>query len=568
MHKIRAAVVVALVLMVLTPLTGFAQNDDPVLDAMSQELARSRSLTLPGYDPPYFVLYSITESRDYIIQTDFGAVINESEHNSRHGLVEVRVGDYTFDNHGKGGFEFDFDNTHYNPSRAQLRVPIEDDLDAIRTQLWLVTDASYKSALYDLLKKRGKAVYAVEKEEKTDSFSHETPQQYFGEVKDWDIDRNKWREFAKELGRMLKDYRGFTTAKVDISFTTQKRRLINTEGTTIVDGGKFFSLSAYAESQAKDGEQLQHFYHVYARDENGIPKQQEIIKEVKQMAEELQALTEAEKIDPYTGPAILDPSLAGVYFHEAIGHRLEGERQNNNDEGQTFKGKIDQAIVSELISLYDDPTMRTYQGTELNGYYRYDSEGVPAQRVVLIENGKLKNFLLSRTPIEGFNKSNGHGRGDGRTDPMARMAITIVEADKAVSMAKLKKMLMEEAKRQGKPYGLILRQGRGGQTATTKFNFQAFSNRPGLIYKVDAETGEETLVRGAEIVGTPLMSLNKVVAAGKKYDVFNGFCGAESGWVPVSVIAPALLVSEIELQRTPDKPEKKPILNAPFEQMK
>ena len=280
--------------------------------------------------------------------------------------------------------------------------------------------------------------------------------------------------------------------------------------------------------------------------------------------EELVALSLAEKLTPYTGPAILDPTLAGVFFHEAVGHRLEGERQNDTDEGQTFKGKVGEQVLPTFISLIDDPTLAEFNGTELNGYYSYDDEGVPSGRTILIKNGIMRGFLMSRTPIEGFNVSNGHGRSDGTNDPMARMGNTLVVSEKTVKASSLKKRLIKIARKQGKPYALILRHGRGGETTTGRYNFQAFKNSPTLIYKVDAKTGAETLVRGAEVVGTPLVSLNKVEVAGDDFEVFNGYCGAESGWVPVSVVAPSLLVSEIELQRTIDKPIRPPILNPPF----
>ena len=208
--------------------------------------------------------------------------------------------------------------------------------------------------------------------------------------------------------------------------------------------------------------------------------------------------------------------------------------------------------------------MRKMGSVSLNGYYRYDDEGVTARPVTLVERGVLRNYLKSRTPVKGSPNSNGHGRGDATLDPIGRMGNTIVRSDRRVPYAKLKQMLLAEIRRQRKEFGLIIADISGGQTNTTTYDFQAFKGMPRIVYKVDASTGKETLVRGVEFVGTPIGSLNRIVAASDAEGVFNGFCGAESGYVPVSTVAPALLISEIELQRTRRAMERAPILPAPW----
>jgi predicted Zn-dependent protease len=252
-----------------------------------------------------------------------------------------------------------------------------------------------------------------------------------------------------------------------------------------------------------------------------------------------------------------------VLFHEAVGHRLEGDRMDNDAEGKTFKGQIGRAVLPPFISIVDDPTLATLAGKSLNGYYQYDDEGIPAKRVPLVESGVLKNFLLSRHPVDGFLQSNGHGRGQSNRRPVARMANLIASSTKQVSDAQLKQMLIDEAKRQGKPYGLIIRDIQGGNTNTSSFGYQAFKGIPRLVYRVDARDGKETLVRGVEVVGTPLSAVSKIVATGKTQGVFNGFCGAESGNVPVSTVAPATLLREIELQRVVEGRDRPPLLPSP-----
>jgi Predicted Zn-dependent proteases and their inactivated homologs len=253
-----------------------------------------------------------------------------------------------------------------------------------------------------------------------------------------------------------------------------------------------------------------------------------------------------------------------VFFHEALGHRLEGERQNDNKEGATFKGQIGKAILPLFISVLDDPSAAKLDGVSLNGHYDFDDEGVASFPVALVDHGILRNYLKSRTPVKGSPASNGHGRAEGTLDPIGRMASTIVKSDKVVPYAKLKEMLLDEIRRQKKSFGLIIADISGGQTNTTTYDFQAFKGMPRIVYRVDAETGKETLARGVEFVGTPIGSLNRILATSDSSAVFNGFCGAESGYVPVSTAAPAVLISEIELQRTRRAMERPPILPAPW----
>src|SRR5438309_209921 len=280
---------------------------------------------------------------------------------------------------------------------------------------------------------------------------------------------------------------------------------------------------------------------------------------------ELLALRQAPVLDPYTGPALLEPEAAGVLFHEAVGHRLEGERQNDDKDGHTFKGQIGKPILPFFLTILDDPTQRAAGPVSLNGYYRFDDQGVPGQRTALVEKGVLKTFLMSRAPVQGVSPhSNGYGRAAPGRDPVARMSNLIVESSRTMPWPKLKEALIAEVKRQEKPFGLVIRDVTGGNTDTSGYAYQAFKGQPRLVYKVDANTGAETLVRGVEIVGTPLLSINKIIATGEERRVFNGYCGAESGYVPVSTVAPTVLVSEIELQRTRKDTGRSPVLPSPW----
>jgi len=567
MKRLLAYAAIVLLLVSCTALPAFAEQDprQVLMGAMESELERSmQRLNMPGFESPYFISYMLRDREAISINAGYGALLASSGSHRRIAYVEVRVGDYKFDNSGRGGFEFPMGpEMEYESYLDYIDAPADDDPMALRRMLWRATDLRYKGALSSYQQKKARQVFEVDPEVEIDDFSRQEPHEHIDKPMDFDIDSEAWEESLRKESAYLASIPGIIDFGISFRAGHYTKIYVNSEGARIATEEMLMGFSADATMRADDGMLLVNTVSIYGRSIDAFPDKQALHAELERMVADLQALKEAPVIDPYTGPAILGPEVAGVFFHEAVGHRLEGERQRNEDEGQTFANKVGDQVIPEFLSVIDDPTLLELYGHELNGYYTYDDEGVPSQRVVLIEDGILRNYLLSRAPIEGFNKSNGHGRSARYEDPMARMGNTIVQSTRTMSDDELKAKLIELAREQGKPYGLIIKGSVGGHTSTSSYNFQAFSHRPLLIYKVDAETGEETLVRGAEIVGTPLVSINKIVATGSKYEVFNGYCGAESGYVPVSAVAPAILITEVELQKIGDKPQRSPILPPP-----
>jgi predicted Zn-dependent protease len=267
--------------------------------------------------------------------------------------------------------------------------------------------------------------------------------------------------------------------------------------------------------------------------------------------------------DPTVGPALLTGRAAAVFFHEVFGHRAEGHRQKDVNEGQTFAKKVGEPILPDFLSIVDDPTLKKLGKQDLLGYYQYDDEGVTGERTVLVDHGVLKNFEMSRSPLVGFPHSNGHGRRQIGATPVSRQGNLIVESNKTVTNAELRAKLIELIKQQNKPYGLLIDDIAGGFTFTGRGQPQAFQVEPLVVYKVFADGRPDELVRGVDIVGTPLAALTKIVATGDTPEVFNGYCGAESGYVPVSAAAPAILTTELEVQKKQTSTDRPPILPPP-----
>jgi predicted Zn-dependent protease len=422
----------------------------------------------------------------------------------------------------------------------------------------------YKRALAALHKKRGARVTKVVEDESVGSFSKEEPGKAVDPPLPVTIDKEVWRGRLRRISAAFKLHADIFDAQVKLSVSHQTRYVVTTEGTALINERLIWGLHLQAVGRAADGLLVSHFKSFYGAGAGELPTEPKLLEAALQLCGEVAKLREAPMLDPYNGPAILLPEAAGVFFHEALGHRLEGERQNDNKEGATFKGQIGKAILPAFLTVLDDPTMRRIGAVSLNGHYSFDDEGVRARPVTLVDKGVLRSYLKSRTPVKDAARSTAHGRSEGTLDPMGRMANTIVKSDKRVPYARLKEMLLAEIRRQKKAFGLIIADISGGQTNTTTYDFQAFKGMPRIVYKVDGTTGKETLVRGVEFVGTPIGSLNRIQATSDTEGVFNGFCGAESGYVPVSTVAPAVLISEIELQRTRRAMERPPILPAPW----
>lgn len=534
------------------------RSDITVINAMSDELRRSQTkLKLEGYEAPYFISYQIKDNAYTSIQGKYGAIVDSDTNRIRRLYVDVRVGDYEFDNSVRGR------SGGLVPFHDASSVPLDNDPDAIRAVLWQVTDHAYKEALKQYFNKKATIVQEV-KDEDVKSFTKEDRHKFYGPELDLTFDRARWEDRVRELSSVYKDYRDIINGDVIVTAQKETVYFVNTEGTRYVRDEVLYSIDAQVSARAKDGKEISNYRNLYYVTTEDIPPLEDLKSMVKEMADETIKMRDAEVLQPLSVPALLEPEAAGVVFHEAVGHRLEGERQIDDNEGQTFRDKVGEKVIPSFLSIIDDPTLKSFEGTHLMGYYPFDDQGVPGQRVVLVEDGVLRNFLLSRTPVNGFPRSNGHGRASYGRAPIARMSNTIIESKSTRTEEELKELLIEEVKRQKKPFGLLIKRMEGGETNTSSYNFQAFRATPVVIYKVDPKTGQELPVRDIEIVGTPLISINNIIATGEDYAVFNGFCGAESGYVPISTIAPSILLSEMEFQRTSSKKQKLPLLPPPF----
>lgn len=532
-----------------------AKVSDPILSTMQTELARAASELGKAEQPPYYLSYTVYDQDFVVLVGAYGSLLTDATATRRHADVTMRVGSPALD------------NTHGQSRASGITfgsLPVGNDTDAISRVLWELTDREYKRAVPALLNVKTNTAVQAEEEDKSPDFSTEKPQTRIEQGGDPPaFDHAAWSDEIKRISGSFRKYPGVYFASVVLQIQNSKRRMVNSEGSALVTPSLSTRLVMEAQTRAADGMELIRVETFQAPSASGLPKEAELTAKVDKMAADLKALREAPVAEPYDGPALLSGRAAAVFFHEVLGHRLEGHRQRDREEGQTFTKKIGQEVLPKFLSVTDDPTTREIAGVELAGSYDFDNEGSPAQRVEVIKDGILENFLMSRVPVKGFAQSNGHGRNQPGLMAVGRQGNLIVTSTQSMTEAALRRKLIDEVKRQNKPYGLYFDDIQGGFTLTTRALPQAFQVLPVIVYKVYADGRPDELVRGVDIVGTPLASLTRIIATGDQEHVFNGVCGAESGQVPVSASAPAMLFSEMEVQKRQHSHERPPILPPP-----
>jgi predicted Zn-dependent protease len=310
------------------------------------------------------------------------------------------------------------------------------------------------------------------------------------------------------------------------------------------------------------------FSSYFAFQPENLPSEEIIGQDIRRMIQTLGQLRDAPLAETYSGPAILSGAASGVFFHEIFGHRVEGHRQKDPNSSQTFKSFLNKKILPDFIDVVFDPGLKTLNGQDIVGYYTYDDEGVKAEKVIAVEKGIFKNFLMSRSPIESFPASNGHGRRQAGLRPVARQSNLLVLASQSVAFDSLRTLLRNECIVQNKEYGLYFVEISGGFTFTARTIPNAFNVQPLVVYKIYADGRPDELVRGVDLIGTPLTTFNNIIAASQDIGIFNGVCGAESGGVPVSASSPSLYVKTIEVQKKQKSQAKPPLLESPLSKPK
>lgn len=538
-----------------------ASAQDPLLNIMGKELNREFSELKKQDVPAYFMSYRVGEQTVIDIAGSFGCLERVAHNTSRQLTTMMRVGSPDLDNfHETKGL-----GPMMSMSRPQL--PLDNDEDAIRQILWQTTSENYYQAIQRLTQVKGSQAVNSPNEDKSPDFVPGAAVQYSEPPMKTTLDKtseeklkNKVRLYSKAFAQSKE----ITNSSVRLSVNFARDYFVSSEGSKIVENHPQINLSISGNVLADDGMELPLYKSYFATDLKDLPKDELVLADINTLIKTLEKLKTAPVVDPYSGPAMLSGEATGVFFHEIFGHRVEAARMKSENDAQTFKNKVGQLVLNKNLSVIFDPTITTYKGFKLSGSYTYDDEGVKSQKVQVVNKGTLTDFLTNRTPIDGFSKSNGHGRAQDGMQPVSRQSNLIVESDQLYSEPELRKLFIEELKKQNLSYGFYFKAVSGGFTMTGRIQPNAFNVTPLEVYKIYSDGKPDELVRGINLVGTPLAMFSEIEAVGGELGLFTGTCGAESGGVPVSSVCPMMFVRKIEIQKKQKSSNTKPILDRPF----
>lgn len=557
---------------------------DPILAAMSAELHRSREgLRVPGSPRPYHLAYALRRRRELLLEAAYGSMLRRRNREQGTLSVDVRVGSHEFDNVLDGGLDGD---AHERESAEWLIAP--DDLDpmALRCALWKLTQIRFDEALEDYYDHR-KALVSEFLRDEVQSFTREHPLRHIEELDQSELPVERWAAELVELSRVFLQHPDVHDPALTIRGERLHRWMVDSEGTQVRTSELWLEFEVRGWILTEDGVYVEASRRCPGRRVDELPDAAGMRAKLEEVLAELRELRDADSPGSFIGPALLSGQAASTVFHEALGHRLEGNRLVARGETRTFAQMVGERVLPVGIDVYDDPTLERAAGRSLWGSYRVDDEGVPAQRAELVVDGVLVGFLRNRTPLPELarkdgadaeprsrtgkakpaqQRSNGHGRTDGVERPMARMGNLIVEGapERSKSRAELEAELVALAKAQGRRYAAVIHSVQAGETSTDSYDFQVFKGELSHVELLDVETGVRRRVRDLELIGTPLSALQRIVGFGGESGVDHGHCYAESGSVPVGGVAPAILLSEVELQQGSRTGYHDPLLPPPF----
>lgn len=527
------------------------QNVKRLVAALAHEAHRARGeLKASGHRRPYFVSYLVRDIEQFWIDARFGSLFADERRRWRRAFADVRVGSYRADHVPDGGLE---DNSTKSEAYSYSSLPIGTNLGGVMHGIWQLTEARYREAAEDLLEKRAEELHVRDPNRSLPAFERREPTIYQSIPELPGVDREHWVRYveaASAIGRREHDLVG---CEVELTVRHTTRMFVSTEGSVVVDRQPLWQLNVMLDLSSDAGITVPWNLSHFVVHPSELPSLVALKKEMRDALRTMRAIAAGQTLRAYSGPVLLNPKPAGLLMHEAIGHRLEGNRLLSSGEGQTFRDALGSELLPVGLSIHDDPTLTELDGQSLVGHYLHDDEGVPAARAELVDRGRIRGFLTSRAAVARGHRSNGHARNESFERPMSRMGVTVVDAHDGVDDASLKRLLIEEVKRRKLPFGVHVLVADSGETATKSYDFQAFLGNIRAATRVFPD-GREEFLRDVNFVGTPLNAVRGIIATGARREVDNSYCGAESGAVPVTTISPSLLIENLELQSSARSP--------------
>ena len=533
-----------------------------IAQLLREELERAKEgLRIPGHPRPHFLSVQLRDEVGLRLKARFGGVLRDARPHQRYALVDVRLGSYRRDQVAHGGLR---DNADDSESHNLVALPLGGSTDGLRYGLWRLLEAKYREACDDLLHRRAEELNHLDEHRALPSFERRVPERVASLSRLPPFDEKRYRELVTRVSQSFRRYPRLMDGHVSFGATNATRIFVSTEGAEVITNQARRTVELHTWHFSEEGYGFPQTRTFFVTDEEELPDAAELRRVLAGFDRRFRALRKAPLLRSFVGPVLLDPRPAGLLVHEALGHRLEGNRLLSGGEGHTFRDALGESLLVPGLSVRDDPRLTRHDGRSLVGHYSHDDEGVPAVEASLIDDGTVRGFLTSRAPIGKLHRSNGHARSDRHQRAIARMGVTVVDGgEHALADDALFDAFLQEIREQQAPFGVRIIEANGGETSTDAYDFQAFLGDVDVAARVFPD-GRQELIRGVDLVGTPLNAVRGIVAVGARQEVDNAWCGAESGYVPVTTISPSLVAAELELQSKPDRPMTQYALPPPW----
>jgi TldD protein len=562
-------------------LSAQAPAPDPVLQSMRDEIDRAKKLTLSSLEPPYFVQIGIDESETFNVSATLGGLLSKRRDHFRAPDVHVRVGDYGFDNTNYVGSGFGFG------SRYDLgRFPLENSYPVLRRYFWLEADSAYKSAVETISRKRA-ALRNLTQSEKLNDFAKAEPIRVLHDLRKLSLDEESWTNRVRSLSAVFAQYPAVRNSSVELEASAGGYLMANSEGTEVREPESAIVMRVRAAAQSDDGMTVRDAVTFHSLDAARMPTDAEMNRRVTSLAQNVAALAHAPKGEDYSGPVLFEGEAGAQIFAEVLGRNLALTRRPVMEGGRgggfqtsELDGRIGARVLPDTFDVVDDPTQKEWRGRPLFGSYDVDREGVAPKPLRVVEKGVLKGYLLTRQPVHGFEGSNGRARLPGSFGAStATVSNLFVSSSSTVPVAELKRKLIELIQARSKPYGIIVRRMDFPSTGSVDEARRLLAgsqgaarpvSQPVLVYKVFPD-GHEELVRGLRFRGLNARSLKDILAAGDDAAAFEyvdsaapfALVGASSFTTEACVIAPSILIDDLELHPAEDELPKLPVVPPP-----
>jgi hypothetical protein len=562
--------VLAALILCLAP-AAFAQ-EDIVVKAMRDEMNRSmKKLQLENFEKPYFLSYTVVDTESAGVSASFGSLNSKAEpQRGRFAKIQLRVGDYKFDNTNFFSASF---SSGVSRGFGNIPLPLDDNYDEIRRQLWLATDSAYKKALEDLSKKRA-LLANKNRGEVIPDFTKEAPVTISDLLPEAQVKTGEMENLVRDLSALFRQADGISTSVVRLDISNEYSRYINSEGASTFIRQPEVQLIVSTSSQAADGQPLSAGFAYRARSMSGLPPRADIEAKIRLRTKQIADLQTEPLPERYAGPVLFEGEAAAEIVYRAFMPHILATPEVLVDnpqyrsmvarDGENLVEKIGLRVLPEFLSLADDPTATASGKTRLLGTHKVDDEGVPSRRMQIVENGLLMKLLTGRAPVLGIPQSSGSFHSGGVTP-----SNVIVTSSKSLPLDQLRAELLRRAKIRGKDYAIIVR----------KIDFSTRSGDSGglapgslpvlLAYKRFAD-GHEEPMRNAIINGINFASFKDILAVSDAPEVLTMSYSARStnpfepaGSTFVSLVVPALMFEDATVQRPTGNVNKPPIVERP-----